>query len=105
MTERADHRPYDLKITLDKGTALPYGQIYSLSQEEPVALHKFIDENLATGFIHPSCSPNGAPVLFIQKKDGSLQLCINFQGLNRISKKDQYPLPLIADLLDAPQKA
>ena len=47
----ADHRPYDLKITLDKGTALPFSPIYSLSQEELVALHKFIDENLATGFI------------------------------------------------------
>ena len=68
----ADHRPYDLKITLDKGTALPFGPIYSLSQEELAALHKFIDENLATGFIRPSQSPHGVLVLFIQKKDGSL---------------------------------
>ena len=68
----ADHRPYDLKITLDKGTVLPFSPIYSLSQEELVALCKFIDENLATGFICPSHSPCGAPVLFIQKKDGSL---------------------------------
>ena len=68
----ADHQPYDLKITLDKGTVPPWGPIYSLSQEEPVALHKFIDENLATGFIHPSCSPCGALVLFIRKKDSSL---------------------------------
>src|SRR5882672_6058328 len=84
----ADHRPYDFKITLDEGTAPPYGLIYSLSQEELVALHKFIDENLATGFIHPSHSPHGTPVLFIWKKDGSLRLCVNFWGLNRISKKD-----------------
>jgi len=68
----ADHRPYDLKITLDEGTSLPYSPIYSLSQEELATLHKFIDENLATGLIHPSCSPHGAPVLFIQKKEGSL---------------------------------
>jgi len=74
----ADHRPYDLKITLDKGTSLPYGQIYSLSQEELAALCKFIDENLATGLIHPSRSPHGALVLLIQKKDGSLQLCVDF---------------------------
>src|SRR5882672_10551191 len=47
----ADHRLYDLKITLDEGTGLPFGPIYSLSQEELVALRKFIDENLATGFI------------------------------------------------------
>jgi len=68
----ADHGPYDLKIILDKGTSLPYGPIYSLSQEELAALCKFIDENLATGVIHPSPSPHGVPVLFIQKKDGSL---------------------------------
>src|SRR5882672_1112399 len=97
-------RPYDLKITLDEGTALPYGPIYSLSQEELAALRKFIDENLATGFICPSSSSHGAPVLFIQKKDGSLRLCVDFRGLNRISKKDRYPLPLISNLLDAPRK-
>ena len=68
----ADHRPYDLKITLDEGTAPPFGPIHSLSQEELAALHKFIYKNLTTGFIHPSYSPHGAPVLFICKKDGSL---------------------------------
>ena len=74
----AEHRPYDLKITLDEGTVVPFGPIYSLSQEELAALHKFIDKNLATGFIRPSRSPCGAPVLFIQKKDGSLPLCVDF---------------------------
>ena len=98
----ADRQPYDLKITLDEGTILPFGPIYSLSQEELAALHKFIDKNLATGFICPSHSPCGAPVLFIRKKDGSLRLCVDFRGLNRISKKDRYPLPLISNLLDAP---
>ena len=101
----AEHRPYDLKITLDKATVPPFGPIYSLSQEELAALCKFIDDNLATGFIHPSRSPCGAPVLFIRKKDGSLWLCVDFRGLNRISKKDRYPLPLILDLLDTPRKA
>ena len=90
---------------MDEGTVSPFSPIYSLSQEELTALHKFIDENLATGFIRPSRSPCGAPVLFIRKKDGSLRLCVDFRGLNRISKKDRYPLPLISDLLDAPRKA
>src|SRR6266481_1586586 len=101
----AGHRPYDLKITMDEGSTPPFGPIYSLSQEELAALSKFIDENLSTGFIRPSRSPCGAPVLFIQKKDGSLRLCIDFRGLNRITKKDRYPLPLISDLLDTPRKA
>ena len=97
----ADHCPYDLKITLKDGASL-LGPIYSLLQEELLALRKFIDENTATGFICPSRSPHGAPVLFIRKKDRSLQLCCDFQGINRVSKKDQYLLPLINDLLDAP---
>src|SRR6266481_2524453 len=78
----AGHRPYNLKITTDEGSTPPFSPIYSLSQEELAALHKFIGENLYTGFIRPSHSPCGAPVLFIQKKDGSLQLCIDFRGLN-----------------------
>ena len=60
-----DHRPYDLKITLEDGASPPLRPIYLLSQEELLALRKFIDENTATGFIRPSCSPHGTPVLFI----------------------------------------
>ena len=52
-----------------------------------------------------SSSPHGAPVLFARKKDGSLRLCINFRGLNKISKKDRYPLPFISDLLTTASKA
>ena len=57
------------------------------------------------GFIRPISSPHSAPVLFIKKKDGLLCLCVNFRGLNRISKKDCYPLPLISDLLNSSCKA
>ena len=46
-----------------------------------------------------------APILFVKKKDGSLRLCVDFRSLNRITKKDCYPLPLISDLLDAPGRA
>ena len=60
---------------------------------------------MATGFISSTQSPHGAPVLFVKKKDGGLRLCVNFRGLNKITKKDRYPLPLITDLLDSPGKA
>jgi hypothetical protein len=76
-----------------------------LSPAELTALREFLDEHLSLGFIKPSRSPHGAPVLFVKKKDGTLRLCVDFRGLNRISKKDRYPLPLISDLLDAPRKA
>ena len=95
---------YDLKIYLNKGTAPPWGLIYSLSQAELCALHNFIDKNVKTGFIRPFCSLHRALVLFIHKKDSSLQLCVDYRGLNKISRKDKYPLPLLTDLLDAPQK-
>jgi len=79
--------------------------MYSLSQTEVQALHEFLNENLRIGFIHPSKAGHGAPILFVKKKDGSLCLCVNFRGLNHLTKKDRYPLPLISDLLDAPSKA
>jgi len=99
------HRDYDLKIKLEEGTSPPLGTLYSLSLVELSALWTFINENLNTGFIHPTASSHTAPVLFIKKKDGSLHLCIDFRGLNKITKKDRYPLPLISDLLDSPSHA
>lgn len=99
------HRPYDLKIELEEGTSPPLGTIYSLSPVELEALRKFLDENISYGLLRSSSSPHGAPVLFVKKKDGSLRLCVDFRGLNQITKKDRYPLPLIADLLDSPSRA
>jgi len=79
--------------------------VYSLSQTELGVLRTFIDEHLSYSFIRQSTSAHGAPVLFVRKKDGSLHLCVDYRGLNKISKKDCYPLPLISDLLDSPSKA
>ena len=100
----ATHRPYDLKINLEEGYTPPLGQVYSLSQTKLKALQEFLDENLATGFISSTQSLHGAPVLFIKKKDGGLRLCVNFRRLNKITKKDRYPLPLIMDLLNSSRK-
>jgi hypothetical protein len=66
------HQDCDLKINIDEGAKIPAGPIYPLSKFELKTLREFIDENLKTGFIHPSNSPFGAPVLSIKKKDGSL---------------------------------
>jgi len=99
------HRPYDLKINLEESAQPLVGPIYSLSAFEQEALKEFIEENLNMGFILLTSSLHSTPVLFIKKKDSSLCLCVNFRGLNHISKKDRYPLPLISDLLDLPYKA
>ena len=57
---------------------------------------------LAKGFIQPSSSSAGAPVIFAKKPkaDGSLRLCIDYRGLNRVTKKNRYPVPLIPQLID-----
>jgi len=100
-----EHRPYDLAIQI-KGDKIPLlGPIYFLSALELETLQEFLEENTKTSIIRPSKSPCGAPVLFIKKKDGTLRLCIDYCGLNRMTHKDQYPIPLLNDLLDAPRKA
>jgi hypothetical protein len=66
------HQDCNLKININEGAKIPAGPIYPLSKFELKTLQEFIDENLKTGFIRPSNSLFGAPVLFIKKKDGSL---------------------------------
>jgi hypothetical protein len=77
------------------------GPIYPLSQSELAAICKFLDEHLSIGFIRPTKSPYRAPILFIEKRDNSLRLCVDFHGLNVITWKDKYPISLDTDLLDA----
>jgi hypothetical protein len=59
-----------------------------------------LEELLKKGYIRPSVSPWGAPVLFVKKKDGTLRLCIDFRQLNKVTVKNKYPLPRIDDLFD-----
>ena len=95
-----EHRPYDCAIDLQDGAQPPFGPIYNLSQNELTTLREYIDENLAKNFIRHSKSPAGAPILFVKKKDGSLRLCVDYRGLNKVTVKNRYPLPLISGLLD-----
>src|SRR5260370_29173888 len=82
------HCPYDLQINVEEDAKPSYGPIYSLSLPELLALHEFLDENTCNGFIRPSSSPWGSPVLFIKKKDGSLWLCVDYRALNKVTHKD-----------------
>ena len=79
--------------------------MYSLSPAELETLREFINKNLCQGFICATSSPHSAPVLFSRNSNGSLRLCVDYRGLNHISKKDRYPLPLISDLLATIGKA
>lgn len=95
-----EHRSFDHRIPVEDGKHPPYGPIYSLSDKERLALREYLDDNIAKGFIVPSESPAAAPILFVKKKDGTLRLCVDYRGLNKITIKNRYPLPLISDLLD-----
>ncbi|KAH0603992.1 uncharacterized protein H6S33_007023 [Morchella sextelata] len=94
------HRPsHDIEIVLEEGKRPPYGPIYGLSQIELKALREYLDENLPKGFIRASESPAGAPILFVKKNDGTLRLCVDYRGLNAITIKNRYPLPLLKETL------
>ncbi len=96
-----DHRPnFDHAIEVEPGSQPPFGPIYSLSEVELKVLHEYIQENLQKGFIRHSKSPAGAPILFVKKADGSLRLCVDYRGLNKITIKNRQPLPLIGEALD-----
>ena len=99
------HRPYDHKIPLKPGTEPPFGLLYGMSHQQLQTLKDYVDENLSKGFIRHSSSPAGAPVLFVKKGDGSLRLCVDYCGLNEITIKNRYPLPLIQETLARLQKA
>jgi len=101
----APHCSYDLKINMEEGAQPLVGPIYFLSASKQEALKEFIEENLNMGFIQPTSFLHSVLVLFIKKKDGLLCFCVNFHGLNCISKKDHYSLPLISNLLDSPHRA
>ena len=90
----------DHAIPLEKDSKPVFGPIYNLSETELQVLREYIDEKLRNGFIRPSTSPFGSPVLFVKKPDGSLRLCVDYRALNRITIKNRYPLPLISELLD-----
>ena len=94
------HRPYDCAIDLLPNTMPPRRRLYSLSPPERLAMDEYIREVLKTGFIRPSRSPAGAGFFFVGKKDGGLRPCIDYRGLNKITIKDRYPLPLMSSAFE-----
>lgn len=99
-TSLPPHRLYDCAINLLPGTTPPRGRLYSLSGPESEAMQKYISEALSAGLIRPSSSPAGAGFFFVSKKDGGLRPCIDYRGLNQITIKNRYPLPLISSAFE-----
>ncbi|GJZ87784.1 putative reverse transcriptase domain-containing protein [Tanacetum coccineum] len=90
----------EFRIDLIPGAAPVARAPYRLAPSEMKELSKQLQELLEKGFIRPSSSPWGAPVLFVKKKDGSFRICIDYRELNKLTIKNRYPLPRIDDLFD-----
>jgi len=88
------------EIRLVPGTQPIFRSPHKMARVEQVELKKQIDELLAKGFIRPSVFPWAAPVIFVEKKDGTKRLCVDYRGLNQVTIKNKYPLPRIDALFD-----
>lgn len=92
-------------VPIEPGAQPPCSRIWRHSPAEQKEVAEHVEGLLTKGLIQPSTSPYGAPILFAKKKDGTLRMCIDYRGINRITIKNKYPLPRIDDLLDRLQGA
>jgi len=83
-----------------KEPQVPFGPLYNMSRNELLILRKELTSLLNKGFIRISYSPVAAPVLFVRKPGGGLRFCVDYRVLNKITRKDRYPLPLIHETLN-----
>ena len=95
-----DHKIELVKGDDGKAQEAPWGPLYNMSREELMVLRKTLTELLDKGFIRVSKSPAAAPVLFVHKPGGGLRFCCDYRALNKITRKDRYPLPLIRETLE-----
>ncbi|GJV39281.1 putative reverse transcriptase domain-containing protein, partial [Tanacetum coccineum] len=100
LTSLPPARPVEFQIDLVPGAAPVARAPYRLAPSEMKELSEQLQELSDKGFIRPSSSPWGAPVLFVKKKDGSFRMCIDYRELNKLTVKNRYPLPRIDDLFD-----
>ena len=98
--ELPPRREVDHKIEVKPGTKPLSKAPYRLSQKELEELKSQLDEFLAKGYIRQIKSPYGAPVLFVDKKDGKSRLCVDYRALNKVTVKNSYSLPRIDDLFN-----
>ena len=85
---------------MDEKSTPPSKHYYQLSPVDVQLLKEKIESLLKEGWITPSCSPYGAPVLFVKKKDGTMRMYIDYWALNKLSVKNVFPLPRIDDIFD-----
>ncbi|KAK3548133.1 hypothetical protein QTP70_004862 [Hemibagrus guttatus] len=99
-TSLPSHRPWDCAIDLFPNITPPKNRVYPLSLPENKVMDDYIEEALAIGHIRPSTSPAAAGFFFVGKKDGGLCPCIDYWGLNAITVRHPYTLPLVPAALE-----
>ena len=92
-------------IPLTPGSMPTNRPMFRYSPQEVQEMNRQVSELLQAGMVTKSTSPFGAPILFVKKKDGTLRMCVDYRGLNKITIPNKYPLPRIDDLLDRLQGA
>nr|AAN04995.1 retrotransposon protein, putative, Ty3-gypsy sub-class [Oryza sativa Japonica Group] len=100
LTTMPPKRDIEFRIDLVPGTAPIHKRPYRMGANELAEVKKQVDEQLQKGYIRPSTSPWGAPVIFVEKKDKTKRMCIDYRALNEVTIKNKYPLPRIDDLFD-----
>ena len=98
-------REIDHKIELVPGSTPPSRPTFRMSAAELDELKRQLEELTKAGFIQPSKSPFGAPILFVKKKDGTMRMCVDYRALNEITVKNKYALPRVDELFDRLQGA
>ena len=97
-------KAWDHAIDLREGFVPKKGKIYPLSRVEREEVQEFVKDQLRKEYIRPSKSPQMSPVFFVPKKDGKKRMVQDYQYLNSWTIKNNYPLPLISDLIDSIRK-
>ena len=96
-----EHSPYDHSIQFKEGTTPPWGPIYALNDTELEELRKWLKKMTDMGTVRPSKSSCSSPILFVPKGHGrGLLICIDYQGINKITIPNRYPLPNMDELKD-----
>jgi len=95
------HRPgINLGINLEEGKTVSIKKIYALSYDQLEELHQYIKHNENRGWIRRVKSGRASLIMFVKKQNGKLRLCPDYRALNKVTKKDRHPLPLISQALD-----
>ncbi|CAJ2511912.1 Uu.00g075370.m01.CDS01 [Anthostomella pinea] len=100
-TTLPEHRSYDHHIDIEPGKSIPNLKTRPMSQSELRVVKKYLDDNMQKKFIRPSELRSAAPLLLARKPGGGVRVCVDYRGLNDITIKNRYPLPLIRETLDA----